>query len=57
MVKWIALILALIAIGTAADESKVRAEFERINARIDGRKCMLMVVLTPSGQATICAPQ
>jgi hypothetical protein len=57
MIKWFAFAFALIALCTAADERKVREEFDRVWSRIDGQKCIMMVVLTPSGQATICAPQ
>jgi hypothetical protein len=58
MIKWWAFIFALIALFTAADEKKVRAEFDRVQARLDAienRKCTLMAVTTPSGIASICA--
>lgn len=54
---WVAFVIALIALTTAADERKVRSEFDRVWSRLDGKQCLLMVVLTPTGQATICAPQ
>lgn len=60
MIKWLALFFAFIALTSSADERKVREEFDRMKARIDlieGDKCTLMVVLTPSGQSTICAKQ
>lgn len=56
MVKWIALILALIAITRAADDEKVSAKFRELESRID-RRCTLMQVVTPTGNATICAIQ
>jgi hypothetical protein len=58
MVKWLAFSFALLALFTSADERKVRNEFEMIEMRlkaIEGGKCLLMVVLTPTGQATVCA--
>jgi hypothetical protein len=57
MIKWLAFFFAIIALCSSADERKVRGEFDRVWSRIDGQKCLMMVVLTPSGQATICAPQ
>lgn len=58
MVKWLAFGFALIALFTSADEHKVRNEFEMMEARlkaVEGGKCILMIVLTPTGQATVCA--
>ncbi|WP_439398619.1 hypothetical protein ACRQ5Q_14865 [Bradyrhizobium sp. PMVTL-01] len=60
MIKWIALILALAALHNAADANKVGAELDRLRSRVEhleGGKCTLMQVLTPSGTATICAIQ
>ena len=59
MIKWMALIFALLALFSAADERKTREAFERVDARIgslEHKTCTLMVVLTPTGQTTICAP-
>lgn len=58
--KWIAFFMALIALTTAADERKVREEFDRVKARLDSieaRKCTLMAVSTPTGVTSICAIQ
>ncbi|PDT71760.1 hypothetical protein CO683_00955 [Bradyrhizobium ottawaense] len=60
MLKWWAFIFAIIALVTSADEKKVRAEFDRVQIRLDAienRKCTLMAVTTPSGVASICALQ
>lgn len=58
MIKWFAFFFAIIALCSSADESKVRAEFDRMKARLDAverAQCTLMVVSTPSGTSTICA--
>lgn len=54
MVKWIALILALIAVLYSADRGKVQLLDDRVSA-IEHRQCRLMLVLVPNGTATVCA--
>lgn len=57
MIKWIALLFAWIALVTAADERKVSESFARIEARVqllESAKCQMMVVMTPSGESTVC---
>ena len=59
MVKWLALMLSLIALFTAADERKTRAEFDLMEARLramEAKTCVLMAVNTPTGVTSICAP-
>jgi len=58
MIKWLALWFAMLALFTAADRSKTTDAFNAMEARIgriENKQCTLMVVLTPSGQTTICA--
>lgn len=58
MVKWIALVLALVALTYSADENKVAEKFHYQGLRIERleqRNCTPMQVLTPSGAETICA--
>ena len=60
MIKWLAFFFAIVALTSSADERKVRAEFDRMKARLDAvedRKCILMAVTTPTGVASICANQ
>lgn len=60
MIKWLALIFAMLALFSAADERKVRSEFDIVEARLkalERAQCVMMVVLTPGGRSTICAPQ
>ena len=49
MIKWLAFVLAILAL-LALDDIQAR-----IGSLENNRTCTLMVVLTPSGQATICA--
>lgn len=53
MVKWIALVLALIALTSSANNDDLQKLKARLEA-IEGRKCTLMAVATPSGSAWIC---
>jgi hypothetical protein len=58
MVKWFALVIALVALTTAADERKTSAEFTTVEDRlkaVEGAECTLLQVMTPSGRVTICA--
>jgi hypothetical protein len=57
VIKWLALLIAFIALFSAADQSKTRDAFDRVNARLnalENRKCILMAVSTPTGVASIC---
>jgi hypothetical protein len=58
--KWIAFLMALLALVSAADRNKVAEEFEKDRLRlsaIENKKCTLMAVLTPSGVTSICIGQ
>lgn len=60
MVKWLAFWFAVLALLTSADERQTRKAIERIEVRLkplEDQKCTLMVVLTPSGQTTVCTHQ
>jgi hypothetical protein len=57
---WIAYILALFAIAITPSNSKVQgieATVERLQREKADEKCTMMVVVTPTGTATICAKQ
>ena len=60
MVKWIALFLALGVVWRAPDKDEVSGEISKLQARVkllEARSCTLMQVVTPTGNATICAIQ
>lgn len=50
---WIAYLLALFAILISPSNSKVNDTADRVE-RLERQQCTMMVVLTPTGQATVC---
>lgn len=51
--KWVAFIFALLALAGTPSKS----EMDRINSavtKIETQSCMMMLVRTPTGEATIC---
>ena len=56
MIKWSAFFMAWFALVFTPSDT----DFHKLKSRIEGierRQCLLMVVLTPTGQATVCAVQ
>ena len=54
MIKWLAFIMAWLALVFGASTDDLRRVTARLNA-IEERTCILMAVNTPSGVASICA--
>lgn len=52
---WLALVLAIVALGSAPSMSEFSAVKARLEA-LENKKCQLMAVQTPTGSASICVP-